>query len=250
MQNIEANGTLDALKKTLSYILEKGYREGSYLECSPLTLTISPNPSEIITEEIHTRIISIASPFSNNGWERAKRVYTTEKDKRSKPSYRKRLTRYPDKPSYIRRDLPQIDQITNISDDMAKKPGFSCLSFTVLRPADLIDKFRPGYVPCLISGDFKFRKGFLSLNTMFRTNDALSVLFADLTYLRLLQKEVLERAKIKTTSEKLLNGNIGDLSIFFSRITIPLYLKDKSGDKFSGRDLARKMVTELEALTR
>lgn len=84
---------------------------------------------------------------------------------------------------------------------------------------------RPGYVPCPISGDFKFREGKLQLNIFFRSHDALNFGYADIYYFRKLQIEVLSKAKKITKSKVLQNGNIGTLNFHFSRAYIPLRME-------------------------
>lgn len=113
-----------------------------------------------------------------------------------------------------------LNQIEKISAELAKKPGFSNLSFVIFRPADLYDQFRPGYVPCPIAGDFKFRDGQLNLSVMFRTNDAFGVGYADIFYLRNLQIKTLRLAQERSTNKKLKDGRIGDLNIYFCRTFI------------------------------
>jgi len=116
--------------------------------------------------------------------------------------------------------MEYINQIDTISSEIAKKPGYSILFFIFLRPADLIDKFRLGYVPCPIAGDFKFRDGRLHLSVMFRTSDAFAVGYADIFYLRAIQDIVLQKAKEKSSLEKIRTSEIGDLNLYFSRTYI------------------------------
>jgi len=108
-------------------------------------------------------------------WNRATRVYTTCTDRPTRPSYLKRLLAFPDRPRNRASGADGLNQIEKISMEFAKKPGFSNLSFIILRPADLHDQFRPGYVPCAIAGDFKFRDGRIDFNVMFHTSDALAL---------------------------------------------------------------------------
>jgi len=87
----------------------------------------------------------------------------------------------------------------------------------ILRPADLFDQFRPGYVPCLIAGDIKYRNGMLELNVMFRTSDALTVAYADIFYMRKLQMDLIEMIKQRTDQKELIKITPGVLNMFFAR---------------------------------
>ncbi|MGE4193716.1 MAG: hypothetical protein AB7E51_10035 [Pseudodesulfovibrio sp.] len=190
--------------------------------------------------------MSATDGLGREGLKRAQRVYATTEYRRSKPSYRKRLIQYPDTPRKKNYPYTHVDQIACIAKDLASKPGYSCLSFTVLRPSDLIDKFRPGYVPCLTAGDFKFRNNKLNLNVLFRTCDALMLGFHDIYYMRLLQNEVLCMAKELTNNEKLLAGEIGELNIYFSRIFINKYIKSKNSTSM-GVDIAKQVIQALRS---
>ncbi len=153
------------------------------------------------------------------GWAKAQRVYEDPKDRHVKPSYLSRLTAYPDK---TRRDKfhVELNQLEKIAFEILDKPGLNCLSFVFLRPADLFDKIRPGYVPCPIAGDFKVRNGKLILNVMFRTCDFYTVGFFDMYFLRRIQMHVVELVKRNDLSGKLDELCCGEMSLFFSRIFV------------------------------
>jgi thymidylate synthase len=217
---IQARDELDALGALLEHILSEGTRTGNYLEVTNLLLEIAfDEASWGHFCSFKERYLEIAGTFGRTGWKRATRVYTETVDRPSKPSYRRRLVDFPDTP---RRGEPgdTINQLDKIASLLASKPGYSNLSFVVLRPADLFDQFRPGYVPCPIAGDFKLRDGRLGLSVMFRTNDALSVAYADIHYLRLLQMEVLEAAQSRSAARRLHCAQVGNLYLYFSRAYI------------------------------
>ena len=185
--------------------------------------------------------------FSRTGWNRATRVYTTLTDKPTKPSYLKRLIAYPDKPRNWASGTDGLNQIEKISVELAKKPGFSNLSFVILRPADLHDQFRPGYVPCAIGGDFKFRGGRIDLNVMFRTSDALAIGYADIYYMRRLQMEVLGLAKQRTMHVELKEGEVGMLNMYLCRSYIQRTRTTKSGVRMDGLEAANSVVRMIRA---
>jgi len=188
---ITAENDLDGLRKLLQLILGEGQSNGNYLEILSCLLTLRYDPAGLARfRAFRGRFLQIAGQPGEDGWSRATRVYTTVKDLPTKPSYLKRLLEYPDRPRKAKESALYINQEGTIINELAKKPGFSNLSFVFLRPADLVDKARPGYVPCPIAGDFKFRDGKLHLNVMFRTGDAFAVGYADIFYLRNLQERV------------------------------------------------------------
>lgn len=167
-------------------------------------------------------------------WNRATRVYTNLSDRMTKPSYLKRLTAYEES---IKGEIHEIDQLGNIINELAHRPKHSLLSFTIFRPSDLINKKRPGYVPCPISGDFKFRKGELHFSVFFRSHDALNLGYADIYFLRLLQKKVLEEAKLITSHRNLKKGKIGTLNLHFSRVYIPLRMEMRKREYVNGPEV-------------
>jgi thymidylate synthase len=146
----------------------------------------------------------------------------------------------------------ELNQLEKICIELAKKPGYSNLSFVILRPADLHDQFRPGYVPCAIAGDFKFRNGRLDLSVMFRTSDAFAVGYADIYYLRLLQEKILTESKLRTSKRILKDGTIGDLNLYFSRSYVERSkeMKNKTGScsrRVKVIPFVEMLIKEIEA---
>lgn len=247
-QLLTAEDELVGLRVLLEEILISGQRNGLYLEILGCLLSIDfdQNRWEKFRKFLNV-YLSIGGDFTRNGWDRATRVYTNLNDKPTKPSYQKRLVDYPDTPRRKISSIMGINQIEKISIELAKKPGFSNLSFVILRPADLYDQFRPGYVPCAISGDFKFRKGRLDLNIMFRTSDALTIGYADIFYMRNLQFQVLKLAKDITINTELRNADIGLLNMYFCRTYIQRTLKNKTGVSINGITLANQLIDNIKA---
>jgi thymidylate synthase len=252
---IEADNELSGLRKLLQLILEKGQTNDRYLEILGCLLTIHYDPAGLACfHAFHGRFLNIAGDLGRKGWNRATRVYTTMQDLPSKPSYLKRLTEYPDRPRKADQSVCHIDQLSTISSELAQKPGFSTLSFVFLRPADLIDKFRPGYVPCPIAGDFKFRDEKLHLTVFFRTCDAFAVGYADIYYLRNFQHRVLNKAKEISSSERIARGEMGDLHLYFSRAYVQKHYQTKSSETRERRSvsvipLVLKLIEELGNVT-
>jgi hypothetical protein len=242
---IESVGEIEALQKWLKLILSSGQNNGNYLELQNCLLSIEYDErlwdAFVAFQPSYFRV---TGAVGEKGWNRATRVYTTSQHRQSKPSYLARLLDYPDQPRKAKKQ--GVNQIESIIQDLIAKPGYSCLSFVILRPADLIDKFRPGYVPCPIAGDFKFRDSRLDLSIMFRTSDALSVGYADIYYLRELQKQVLNQAQELSDKTQLTEGTPGSLNLFFSRTYIPKRIKNKNGSSIGGLSLARKLISKLD----
>lgn len=252
---ITSRNELEGLSKLLHLILGEGRVNGNYLEILSCLLTIHYEPDGLVRfRAFREKFLDITGQTGRDGWNRATRVYATNKDRPTKPSYLRRLLEYPDRSWKIENSTEYINQIDTISSEIAKKPGYSTLSFVFLRPADLIDKFRPGYVPCPIAGDFKFREGRLHLGVMFRTSDAFGVGYADIFYLRAIQEVVLQKAKEKSSLERIHTGEIGDLNLYFSRTYIERRheLRDpitKTKKSMNIPPLAKKLAEELRKAT-
>lgn len=249
---LTAKDELSALHDLLNLVLAKGVANGNYLEVLTCLLTIPFQPSAWNQFcSFKDTYLRIGGEVARMGWERATRVYTSDKDRPTKPSYLKRLIAYPDTRRKGCGDSLGLNQLDKISTELAKKPGFSNLSFVFLRPADLHDQFRPGYVPCPIAGDFKFRNGQLDLNIMFRTNDAFAVAYADIYYLRRLQQHVLLESKERAKHARLNEGRVGNLNLYFSRAFIERNRTIRKGMGTSKRikviPLVNALLKELKA---
>ena len=245
---LTARNELEGLRALLECILTSGKRNGVYLEVVGclLSMDFCQNRWNKFCD-LREAYLEAGGDISRLGWDRATRVYTNRTDRPTKPSYLKRLVAYPDKPRNWKKPMEGLDQVEKIGAELARKPGFSNLSFVILRPADLHDQFRPGYVPCAIAGDFKFRKGRLDLNIMFRTSDALAVGYADIYYMRNLQLDVLTLAKTKTKNAGLKKGQLGVLNMYLCRTYIQQTWMSKSGVRMDGLRATHAVVKLLKA---
>jgi thymidylate synthase len=184
------------IRALLRAILDSGQPNGQYLELLHVLLSIHFDANEWrVFERSRHQFLRMAGEAARRGWDRATRVYTDPHDRPQKPSYMARLVAYPDMPRRQTDTGGTLNQLQKIAADLSRKPGLSNLSFVILRPADLHDQFRPGYVPCAVAGDFKMRDDKLHLSVMFRTSDALSVGYADIYYMRRLQMDLLSTAR-------------------------------------------------------
>ncbi len=244
---LETKSEFEALLRLWDLIITNGVSNGNYIEVLNCLLSIEYDSASLQRFiDFKDSYLQTVGEAGASGWNRATRVYTNPKDRPTKPSYLKRLIDYPDRPRKWEASEQGVNQKENIIAEMAEKPGYSNLSFVFLRPADLIDKFRPGYVPCPIAGDFKFRDGRLNLSVMFRTCDAFLVGYADIVYLRTLQKEILSKAKDRTKRDALRQGTLGNLNLFFSRVYIPKSITQK--DKESKKSRRLKVLPILNHL--
>jgi len=248
---LTAKDELSGFHDLLKLVLVEGTPSGNYLEILACLLTF---PFQLSRWKefcsFKDTYLRIGGEVARIGWERATRVYTCEKDRPTKPSYLKRLIAYPDRPRRFDGGSSGLNQLDKICTELAKKPGFSNLSFVFLRPADLHDQFRPGYVPCVIAGDFKFRAGQLDMSAMLRTNDAFAVAYADIYYLRLLQQHVLLESQKRTKHVNLKEGGVGNLNLYFSRVYIERNRAIRKSEGHSKQvkimPLAEALISELE----
>ncbi|MFB0520564.1 MAG: hypothetical protein ACETWD_03930 [Desulfatiglandales bacterium] len=244
---ITAQNELHGLHDLLGLILHKGAANGNYLELLDCLLTI---PFAQSSWQRYCRFkdefLKVGGEIARIGWEKVTRVYTNESDRHTKPSYLGRLIAYPDRPRNAKGVSPGLNQINKITTELAKKPGYSNLSFVFLRPADLHDQVRPGYVPCAIAGDFKFRDGQFHMNVMFRTSDAFAVAYGDVYYLRQLQIKVLTQAQNQTAHIALRDGRVGNLTLYFCRS----YIERSRKVRMKGRSSSKrvKIIPLAEAL--
>ena len=239
---IETNSELDALRKLLFEISVDGKRNGQYRELLYALLVVPFNRTKwrefCKFKDVY---IKLSGDRGTKGWNRATRVYTTMQDRTTKPSYLRRLLAYPDTPRNRRVEI--INQWEKLKTDFSKKPGLSNLSFVFLRPADLFDQFRPGYVPCPIAGDFKLRDGRLHMSIMFRTMDAFSVGYADLYYLRSLQLSFLKEIQASRKNSRFKNLIPGNLHFFLARTYLHRDTLSRPGTRGSGKRLNKNSLT-------
>jgi hypothetical protein len=155
---------------------------------------------------------------------RAKKAYKSEKDTITKPSYIGRLRAFQDE---------KIDQIENIVRIAQKEPASGGLCFSVFTPQDLLNRRRPGYVPCLVSGSFLLHDQKLQLNAFFRSQSIIEFGIYDLIFLREFQIDLLNRLiGLEVYSNKITPGN---LNLFLARAFIHRRLMKKKDGTFVRR---------------
>ncbi|RWL86241.1 MAG: hypothetical protein EOR67_00210 [Mesorhizobium sp.] len=217
---ITSKSETDACLKAISEVFLRGRRVKRSLEISPLVVFIPYSTDAFgYFSERRQEFCDLLGARGLKAIERTARVYTSEKDRISKPSYRNRLENFPDTTSRPT-PLNAINQIEKLVNEVSEFPRASTHVFTFFRPSDLYNKRWPGYVPCPTSGDFKYRDGNLSLNVMFRSCDILNFLYNDIYYLREIQLLVLNKAKEVEGSKLPATTQPGHLNLFLSRAFI------------------------------
>jgi thymidylate synthase len=209
VNSIAAPDSVAALGELISLTLKEGETLSDRFEL--LSVLTSIRSAERLNR---TRrfIRSYKQVVGTNYWNRAKTLYSTSKPLRWKVSYRGRVIGIGKQ--------PEENQIQSIINSLARTPGANTLTFSFYRPNDhKRARALPASMPCPIAGDFKYRKSRLHLNVFFRTHDVYRLGFPDLFFMRLLQYEVLSKAKA-INPRKLAQADLGELNVFFSRAFI------------------------------
>lgn len=206
---IKEKDSLGALYKLLSLLLNEGVFYNDRIEILNVLVSIG--------EMENIGLMGKFIPFfkkivGTEYWIRAEKLYCSESNLKWKTSYRGRLT--------VSSSGKETNQLKNILKTLIKNPNANTLSFTFFRPDDHVRASAiPASMPCPIAGDLKFREGKLHLNILFRSIDAFRLAFADIFFLRRLQKEIL--SEIQSWLDKYCSiAEIGELNLFLSRAFI------------------------------
>ena len=204
-----ATTPLSALGKLLSITLRDGERVGDKLELLSVFVTVTHVERAAVLDRFLPRYKEIVG---EDIWQRAETLYRSSKPLRWKVSYRGRLVGAG--------PALEEDQLEDISRALSRTPGANTLSFSFYRPSDHVRaRALPASMPCPLTGDFKFRRGQLHLNVLFRTHDVYRLGFPDLYFMRLLQREILARVK-SLAPNRFRGARPGELNVFFSRVFI------------------------------
>ncbi|RZJ88133.1 MAG: hypothetical protein EOO20_14385 [Chryseobacterium sp.] len=243
---VQGKNEFDAYLKLIRLVMEEGYKSSRYLEVLNCLLSIEYSKEEFQSFiNYKEKYLQAVGGTAKVAWQRAIRVYTTFEDRMTKPSYHKRMRDYSE---LLNGEVHKIDQIDTIINELSHKPKYSLLSFTIFRPVDYLLMKRPGYIPCPIAGDFKFRKGKLHLNIFFRSHDVLNFGYADIYFLRKLQLQVLDEAQQVTRHLALKKGEIGSLNFHFSRAFLPLRMEMRKKQYINGEEIRDTIDRLLESL--
>lgn len=224
MQSISTHSALGAYEKVLLSFEKKTCKHNHNFEIQDVFLEIKGRLNEVTDLRAFLDYVSEHEPQTlGKGFRKAERAYVRTGDRITKPSYIKRIRSFPD---YSGRDgkVKVIDQIKSVARVFCAEPNASYHVISIFRPIDLMEKFRPGYVPCVVSADFKYRDGRLNGKFFFRSCDAFNLLPLDIFYcfgiLEQLYQEVVSRGFDGDLS-------IGDVTFWFSRIYISRFDIDR-----------------------
>jgi hypothetical protein len=158
--------------------------------------------------------------LSDHGKKRAVKAYVRTADTITKPSYIGRLTQ--GHVWSMRRD-----QRDTLADCFIREPLSGGLVFSIFHPRDLLERRRPGYVPCLVAGSFLVHRRQLHVNAFFRSQSVLEFGIQDLLFLRRFQIQFLKSLSVvpRHALPKRLGSHCqiapGPLNLHFARVVIP-----------------------------
>lgn len=205
---------LRAYKTTLTMLGEVRKRHNHNFELQDLFIDLVDAPTAMVELRDFLGFTAIESPERlQKGAKKAERAYVNTFDLITKPSYIKRAKAFSDYSDRNKRPS-RIDQIASIAKGFCEEPNASYHVMSFFRPIDLLEKFRPGYVPCVVSADFKYRDGALNAKFFFRTCDAYNLLPFDLSYCTGITEQLLSKVRKSGFKRQIKLGNI---SFWFSR---------------------------------
>ncbi|WP_343315422.1 hypothetical protein AAIB41_11445 [Brucella sp. BE17] len=170
--------------------------------------------------------------LSHFGERRADRAYGSNSGSITKPNYVSRIKKFP---------INEVNQHNEILETARREPSSGGLVFSIFNPSDLVEKKRPGFVPCLIAGSFLVHEGQLQLNAFFRSQSVVEFGLFDLEFLRRFQIDTAER--INNHSRKKIA--VGSLNIQFGRIIIQRRLARNSNGFIRRQDIIDDWISNL-----
>lgn len=201
----------DGIKQVAPFMASIPYRENAIKNLENLLLEL-----ELIFPEL-----------IGYGRKRAAKAYKTEKGTITKPSYSGRIAGT---------DGHSVNQIEALRRIFSKEPHSGGLSFSVFLPKDLIDRQRPGYVPCLLSGTYLLERGELHLSAHFRSQSIVEFGIFDLLNIRAMQMEMVKELN-ETRPAKISEISCGQLNILCSRIFVHRRIMKIGNKQFLKRDV-------------
>lgn len=205
-------------------------RDGVW-QAAPVQGSIEYSEEDIQSlEEFERSIYDSIPELGKHGRKRAKKAYKSKADTITKPSYINRVTE-----EVEGEDLSQIEYIEQ---KFVQQPYSGGLVFSIFSPNDLFDGYRPGYIPCLVSGSFLFHEGEVHLNTFFRSMSILEFGVHDLLFLRRFQRSVVDEVSSRPMKDFPKRHNFssikpGPLNIHLSRAVIERRLARGGGAHLS-----------------
>lgn len=200
----------DGIKQVAPFIASIPYRDDAIQELVELTEALEDNFPELISY----------------GRKRASKAYETSHGTVTKPSYRGRM---------IGTDGHETDQMAAIESIFSREAHSGGLSFSVFLPRDLLDRKRPGYVPCLLSGSYLLDRGELHLSAHFRSQSIVEFGVFDLINLRAMQNAMVTRLNgVRPKSVPQITA--GPLNILCARIFVQRRVMRIGNKRFLKRD--------------
>lgn len=190
---IEERCVLKAYEMVIDFCLEQSVRKSDMSEVQDVCVALEIDDLGAQRFFGFLDELKMTKPFSK-GYEKACRAYVRKNGNIMKPSYIGRMRSF----EFIRpgsNDWRGIDQIARVMERFTVTPQASNLSISIFHPDDLVDGFRPGYVPCLSFIDLKFRRGLLRMKFIFRSCDVGEVGIFDIFYCLRLQREILQNTR-------------------------------------------------------
>jgi hypothetical protein len=158
--------------------------------------------------------------LTNHGSKRALKAFFSNADTITKPSYIGRLN------NGLVWDIPE-GQRDILIEGFIREPLSGGLVFSVFHPKDLIERRRPGYVPCLVSGSLLVHRHELHINAFFRSQSIVEFGFHDLLFLRRFQAWFIKaithvhRDNFPQRMRRHYRIQPGPLNLHFARIIVP-----------------------------
>lgn len=178
---IESSCILSAYLSMIDLCARESARKSDMSEVQDVCLSLSIDEERAERFFAFARTLGRTKPFSL-GFEKARRAYMRQRGNITKPSYIGRMRSFQfRKPGC--NDWRGIDQVERVLERFALAPQSSNLAISIFHPDDLIDGFRPGYVPCLSFIDLKYRAGTMRMKFFFRSCDIGEVGLFDLFFL-------------------------------------------------------------------
>ncbi|WP_193366948.1 hypothetical protein [Pelagibius marinus] len=144
------------------------------------------------------------------GERRAKKAFEERRSTTTKPSYISRIENFLQ---------DGFDQKQNLLEIAKREPASGGLVFSVFTPHDILDRKRPGYVPCLVSGSFLLHENELHLNAFFRSQSVVEFGLFDMLFLRQFQQEFFELYSARATP-RLGEIKMGPLNLQLARVLV------------------------------
>lgn len=235
MRYFSAASELEVLYDLSTQCEGRSYGRDAVWKIAPVFVSIPYTDGCIYSlGSFHKRLRQELPILADHGERRAKRAYQSLKDTITKPSYIKRLVG-----SYPGVDGSQFDSLIST---FIKEPDSGGLVFSIFHPKDINDKFRPGYVPCLVSGSLVYIDGKIQINAFFRSQSILEFGSQDLYFLRQFQRDFV--ASVDAVPRDMYPKRscptkieAGDLNIHFGRIVIPSRLARSKSSSLYRRDI-------------